>query len=260
MTVLVGILSRDGVVLGADSSATFGPRQGHPTIEQAVQKVFVVQNRFILAGTGQVGAGQRFTAAVDTAWTGKRFSGLSTPTDFAKTLCKVGIEDFASTEMKQGSFGGLVAFPIKNQHHLCEFAVQDFQPELKTPTMWFSSMGSGQPITDPFLGLMRRVFFPRSQPTVREGLFLTAWALMHAIDLNPGGINGPPQIATLTFKGNEPEARLLSDDELEEHKNNVQGAEAHLAHYCKILNGEISSGVQIPAIPPAATEEDSKHS
>lgn len=247
MTVLVGILCKDGIVVGADSSATFGPYPGHPTIEQECQKVFVVQNRIIIAGTGQVGAGQRFTAAVDTAWQAKKFSGANIQTEFAKTLCKIGVEDFASTQMKQSSFGALVAFPIKNQLSLCEFAVADFQPELKTPKMWFSSMGSGQPIMDPFLGMMRRVFFPNDQPTVKEGLFIATWALMHTIELNPGGINGPPQLATLApnAKG-EAEAHLLTDDELEEHKNNWQGAEKHLSEYRQKLNATGGDAVPLP--------------
>jgi 20S proteasome alpha/beta subunit len=241
MTVLVGILCSDGVVIGADSSATFGPHAGHPTIEQRVQKVFVVQDRIIIAGTGQIGACQRFNAAIDHAWNNKKFSGISSPTDFGKTVCRVGIEDFASTEMKQGSFGALVAFPTKAGLSLCEFAVADFQPELKTESMWFASMGSGQPITDPFLGLMRRVFFPSGQPTVKEGLFIATWALKHAIELNPGGINGPPQIATLQQNGKgEPQARILTEDELEEHNNSVEAAERHLASYKNILTGSTS--------------------
>lgn len=247
MTVLVGILCKDGIVIGADSSATFGLHPGHPTIEQECQKVFVVQNRIIIAGTGQVGAGQRFTAAVDAAWQAKKFSGVNVQTEFAKTLCQIGIQDFSSTQMKQASFGALVAFPVKNQLCLCELALSDFQPELKTPKMWFASMGSGQPITDPFLGMMRRVFFPNDQPTVKEGLFITTWALMHTIELNPGGINGPPQIATLaTNAKGEAEAHLLSDDELEEHKNNAQGAEGHLSRYREKLSASGADAAQLP--------------
>jgi hypothetical protein len=172
MTVILGLLCKDGIVIGSDSSATFGPDMGHKTIEQTVQKVFVVQGRIILAGTGQVGAGQRFTAAVDSAWLANAFAKDHIPTEFAKTLCKIGIADFGSTQMNKGSLGALVAFPVKGKLCLCELALTDFQPELKTSTMWFASMGSGQHITDPFLGLMRRVFYPTGQPTVKEGLFL----------------------------------------------------------------------------------------
>jgi len=253
MTVLVGLVCSDGIVIGSDSSATFGPDIAHKTIEQSVQKVFVVQGRIILAGTGQVGAGQRFTAAVDAAWTAKGFSKSHIPTDFAKTLANIGIEDFASTKMNHGCFGALAAFPVKDKLCLCELALADFQPELKTKDMWFASMGSGQPITDPFLGMMRRIFFSDGRPpTLKEGLFITTWALMHTIELNPGGINGPPQIAKLAFNAKgDPEARLISDDELEEHKNSVQAAEKHLCQYREILNAPPApADPKIPVMPP----------
>jgi hypothetical protein len=248
MTVLVGLLCKDGVVIGADSSATFGPHQSRPTIEQSCQKVFVVQNRFIIAGTGQVGAGQRFTAAVESAWTKNEFKNLNIPTDYGKIFSMIGIKDFASTEMQKGCFGGLVAFPTKREANLCELAVADFQPELKTAKMWFASMGSGQPITDPFLGMLRRVFYPNGgQPTVKEGLFLATWALEHAIELNPGGINGPPQLARLTLNGKgEPDAHLCSEDELAEHKDSAKAAEKHLAGFKAILNGEKATEIEIP--------------
>jgi hypothetical protein len=249
MTVLVGLLCTDGIIIGSDSSATFGADMAHKTIEQSVQKVFVVQGRIILAGTGQVGAGQRFTAAVDAAWTSNAFGKAHNATDFGKILSITGANDFAFTRMNTGTFGALAAFPVKNKLCLCELALADFQPELKTKDMWFASMGSGQPITDPFLGMMRRVFFPAGhQPNIKEGLFLTTWALMHAIELNPGGINGPPQIATLTLNQKaEPEARILSDDELEEHKNSVEAAEVYIAQYKNILNAPASaSDLKIP--------------
>ncbi len=248
MTIIVGILCKDGVVIGADSSATFGPHQNQPTIEQPVQKVFVIQRRFIIAGTGQIGAGQRFNAAVDTGWTKDRFKSLDTPTEYGKTLCKLAIEDFGSTQLPKGTFGALVAFPIKSQHHLCELGLVDFQPELKNSKMWFASMGSGQSITDPFLGLMRRVFFQSGQPNLTEGLFLATWALQNAISLNPAGINGPPQVATLSFNKGEATAQIISDDELAEHKNSVEGAEKHLAEF---LNRKSASPATTLPWPPS---------
>lgn len=48
MTVLVGILCQDGVVLGSDSSATFVAGQMR-TIEQACQKLYAVGNTVMFA-------------------------------------------------------------------------------------------------------------------------------------------------------------------------------------------------------------------
>ncbi len=64
------------------------------------------------------------------------------------------------TFLAPGQFGALVAFAAcQNAFHLCEFAMADFQPELKTADAWFVSMGTGQTITDPFFGLLKRTLF-----------------------------------------------------------------------------------------------------
>jgi hypothetical protein len=70
----------------------------------------------------------------------------------------------------------IIAFSASNGFNLCEFATKDFQPELKTDQMWFVSMGSGQPILDPFLGLIRKAFFTESR-TARNSRRLNLFRL-----------------------------------------------------------------------------------
>jgi hypothetical protein len=125
--------------------------------------------------------------------------------------------------------------------------IPDFQPEFKTDSIWFVSMGCGQPITDPFLGLMRRVFWKDGLPGVTDAIFVAVWTLQHAIDLNTGGINGPIQMAVIRRdKGNGHFlAQLLSDSDLQEHLNNVEAAEIYLSQYKDILLGKTISS-QVP--------------
>jgi 20S proteasome alpha/beta subunit len=59
MTVLVGVLCADGVVVGSDSSATFSAARNLNTIEQPVRKTFLVGSDVIFATTGAGGLGQR---------------------------------------------------------------------------------------------------------------------------------------------------------------------------------------------------------
>ncbi len=251
MTALVGILCRDGVVIGSDSSSTFGVSPNFRTIEQITKKIQIIGDRVIVAGTGEVGLGQRFCYLVHSCWEGEGHSKFRQQAIIAMVtaFAKVGIDDFAKTGVQRGSYGSLMAFPCEKRLNLCEFATATFQPEMKTPDMWFVSMGSGQPITDPFLALLRRVFWPKAQPSVKEAIFAVVWTLEHVIELNPGGIQGPPQIAVLEYQGEkdpQPRARLLDDDAISEHQDNVKGAEIHLAKYREILVGD---GVEIPAVP-----------
>jgi 20S proteasome alpha/beta subunit len=174
MTAIVGVLCRDGVVIGTDSSATFASALGQPTIEQPTEKLQIVTGTVIIAGTGQVGLGQRFGHIVEKAYADKVFVGGQHHTDVGKELCKRAIADFSSTSANK-EYGALVGFPLGDKPYLCEFPSSDFQPEFKTEGIWYCSMGSGQPITDPFLAFMREVFWGRSLPTVQDATFAVTW-------------------------------------------------------------------------------------
>ena len=68
MTVLVGVLCSDGLVVGADSIATSSAGM-HPLIQvRSDDKIKIIGGRVIIAGTGAVGLGQRFHAVVQKAW------------------------------------------------------------------------------------------------------------------------------------------------------------------------------------------------
>jgi 20S proteasome alpha/beta subunit len=241
MTVLIGVYCKDGVVIGADSSATFaaGPAR---TIEQPTEKIFIVGDCVIIAGTGSVGLGQRFSAIVQKAWDENQFRGSEI--ELAKQLSANTIADFSSTHLKTGMYGALLAFPCTRKPYLCEFDVQMFQPEFKTERLWYVSMGSGQAIADPFLALIREVFWSDGPPTVQEGVFAVTWALDHAIRVNPGGVNGPSRVAVLENTGSgHYGARLLSPADLDEHRQNIDEAK-------KVLRGFRTSSSKMAESAP----------
>lgn len=244
MTAVVGILCKDGVVVGSDSSATF-TNVVQPTIEQKVKKIDIVENKVIVAGSGQIGLGQRFVGIVKDAYAKKLFSQHN-QLEVGRTLSEATIKNFISTNCPQAQYGALLAYASGSQCFLCEFAVKDFQPEWKNESMLFVSIGSGQRITDPFLGLMRRVFWKNSLPSVADATFIAVWTLQHAIDLNTGGINAPIQLSVLRKSGDQGrfEAHLLTDEELQEHMNNVDYIENYLSKYKGILLGD--TGTEIP--------------
>src|SRR5258705_10616512 len=77
-TAIVGIRCKDGVVIGADSSATFGDGGGNRFIEQSTRrKIEIIGENVIVAGTGAVGHMQRFTAVTQKLWSDKAFAGKS---------------------------------------------------------------------------------------------------------------------------------------------------------------------------------------
>jgi 20S proteasome alpha/beta subunit len=230
MTAIVGILCKKGVVIGADSSTTFTAGQIR-TIEQKTKKIQIVDNKYILAGTGSVGLGQRFFSELEKIYKRSDFSSAK-PVELCRMLAKECVNNFASTAVSQGQYGALFAFPCHNAPHLCEFETNNLQPELKTDQIWYVSMGSGQLIADPFLGFIRKIFWHQGKPSLQEGILATVWAIQHAIDLNPGGINEPIDVAILEqFPDQKMAARFLSTDEIEENINNVKELEKHIGSF-----------------------------
>lgn len=249
MTAIIGILCKGGVVIGTDSSATFGSGHIH-TIEQPTEKLHIIGDNIIVAGTGEVGLDQRFLAIVQKSWE----DGIlkQTALNAVKYLSKTTIADFASTYAPKEAYGALIAFPTNNTFQLCEFSLSDFQPEFKTEALWYVSLGSTQYITDSFLALMREVFWQTGPPPVNDGIFAAIWALEHAISVNPGGVNSPIKIAVLSKDNSgNPKAEILPEAALGEHKQNIEGAKDALREYCKNLQLPPQEGT--PEIPRPTT-------
>lgn len=253
MTILVGVLCKDGVIIGADGSATFGAGQMR-TIEQPMQKIDILDGAVIVAGTGEIGLGQRFSAITKQAFSETPFRQKK-PLDLVTELSQRTLNNFGATIFKNLNhcipYGALVAFQNGGATHLCEFQLENMRPELKTDKLWYVSMGSGQVIVDPFLSLMRKAFWNAGPPTKQDATFAVTWALLHAVDCNPGGIGEPIQIAELTKDGKgHPHARLLGENELQEHRQNVQNAVEYLGAYRDKLKGTGAA----PEVPkPAAS-------
>lgn len=245
MTAVVGVLCKDGAVIGTDSSATFTVGQ-YKTIEQTTDKLFLTGN-VIAASTGAIGLNQRFCDLIRQAWDKKVFS--NPPLAVVKMLARSGIDDFKSTHAAVGTYGALVAFPCNHTAHLCEFQASDFQPELKDEKIWYASLGSAQPITDPFLALMRQVFWAGGQPKVHDAIFAVTWTLEHAIEVNPGGVNGPIRIGVLEGSGKgRLAARILDEEEIDMHRQNVAAAIDHLRAFQTV---HLESGDNVPDVPRA---------
>lgn len=243
MTAIVGVLCHDGIVIGSDSSTTF-THGNMRTIEQKGEKIEIVESRVIVAGTGPIGLGQRFCNIVKNTWNNNEFKGNAM--EVCKGLSKAYIQDFHSTFLNKNMYGALVAFPCEQKLYLCEFDTEVFQPELKTNNIWYCSMGSSQPITDPFLALIREIYWKEDLPSVNEAIFAVTWTLDHAVQINPGGVNGPVKIATLQKVDKSFEARKLDEHELDEHRQCVEDAKTTLRELRARLNSNNTPNLPTP--------------
>ncbi|MFY9824020.1 MAG: hypothetical protein WAM82_21760 [Thermoanaerobaculia bacterium] len=247
MTSIIGVLCRDGAVIGTDSATTFGGR-AH-TIEQRTEKLDIVGTEIILAGTGSLGLRQRFRDIIEDALANDLLR-KSRPIELGKYFSATALQDFGSTRAPMGTFGAMLAFSCQNAPYICTFDPEYFQPELIETRLWYDSMGSAKPITDPFLALMRKAFWTSGPPVVHDAVFAVTWALEHAVEVNPGGVNDPIRISVLERQGGSLKARLLSDDELLEHKLNVAAAYNALRRF-----RDRQASVEAGELPEAPTLE-----
>jgi 20S proteasome alpha/beta subunit len=248
VTLLVGVLCSDGVVVAADSFMTLGQGPGQFTISHQARKIEIVSNQVIVAGTGQVGLGQRFAAKVKELWGNNKLKG--TEVESSRIIAEEALKDFSSTGAQRGSFGALVAFPKSQEVHLCEFASADMQPELKTKKAWFVSMGSGQSLADPYLALMRTVFWSDGPPNVEDGKFAAVWVVQHVLKAAPGFVGPPVDVAVLKKEAGGIRASFVSEDELEEHLGSVADADRHFGTWKAAAEKETVA--EVPS-PPSST-------
>jgi len=232
LTILVGILCDGGVVVGTDSSATFGPAHA-PTIEQPIDKLHVLDDNMIVASSGHVGHGQRFVEQVRSLRSANQLK--MAPLEIGKKISHVTINDLGETlpnvaqliQQRQLPFCALMAFVYKKRPYLIEFEPGTFQPEIKDKNLWYVSLGSGAAIADPFLGLLRNSVLADGPPDLATGKFAVYWTLHHTCEVNPGGVKEPINIAVLETSSST--ARKLSKDELDSHREMVEETYRRLA-------------------------------
>jgi 20S proteasome alpha/beta subunit len=252
MTVLVGVRCSDGVVIGTDSSATSAYGRNH-LMRMRTDKIRIVCNRVILAGTGQVGFGQRFESILEEQTAKKLFQTA----DIVKACSILARE--ASNEFQQSGgisrqdgieYGALVAAPSQGAGHLVEFAVGNFQPELKRDKIFFGSMGSGQNLAEPFLAFIAKVLWRNEPPTVQEAVFGVTWALQHCIDFAHGLVGPPIKLAVLEKDGSDWRARELEDGVRDEQQQHIKAIEERIASYPASILAEASASTPPEPPPP----------
>jgi len=250
VTLIVGIVCSDGVVMASDSAATLAAGAAPTVGQQPMTKIHKIGEDMLYASSGAVGISQLIRDSLGklVAVKGhhKGQSSAEAMSLVASKIADVVKPLFASASAAAALVGqqtagitvickSLVAFPYKGQARLFQFDHAG-APEEATNELPFVSLGSGQPLADPFLALMKRVLWSGSPPTVAEGRFAAAWTIVHVAKTNYAGVALPLQMATLSSNG---QIELAADPE--EHYEAVHAAEESLRRHVR---------------PGAATEDE----
>ena len=248
MTVLVGVKCKNAVIIGSDSavSSGIGGLEGAYTVEHPGQKIDIICDQIIVAGTGAKGLGQRFVGLISDAWA-ERVLISKSPIEVGRMIAERSVKNFATTQAPK-NYGALVAFPGKHKAELCEFEYGNLQPELKTDDSWYVSMGVAQTVADTLLGLARETFWKHGPPSREDGIFAAIWVLHLTIAMYPTGVSPPIQMAVLEGKaGKDLTARCLSKDEIGQHEAHVSPLMEYIGKYRETLKMAESSASEAPS-------------
>ena len=237
MTLIVGILCQDGVVVASDSAATYGDA-GIPTIgQQPVTKVHKLADSVIFSTTGAVGIAQLYAEKIRSGWENDEFKAMKAPElvmdAIGKKIAQTVGPYLQTANLSRPLVGdcspslckALVAMPVKRVPCLFQFDYNG-APEQATRELPFIALGSGQRAADPFLAFLKRLLWKDVDPTLAEGRLAAAWTVDHVRRTDPGGVSGDIQMATLAAtQGKQPTVAELGEEEVQEHLEQIEAAE-----------------------------------
>lgn len=241
MTLIVGVICRDGVVIGADSVATAGTAIEHHVSD----KITIEEDDVIVACSGSAGLSQLIKEELSGRW--HEFKQNQSVTVVRAAVSEVmysQIEPSAKRAKTAGSvFGGcetLVALPLGYSPSLIHFSplADSFEITSEFP---FVSIGSGRSQADPFLAFIKRILWRDRAPiSTRAAIFGVLWTLQHVSTVSAGlGVGEPHWIAVLEKHGGSWQAEKLSEGELSEHRQAIIEAEDALRRFGEGSNSSL---------------------
>ena len=253
MTVLVGVKCTDGIVTGADSVATSAAGATPIMQIESYDKIKIFASNIIVAATGAVGYTQRLHLQIEAAIKGSVFKNYKHDrlTQHVASKFLADLQSSLAPNFPQFGgigFGALLGAVVDDDLCLVEFATNNFQPKYKEKKCFFTSMGSGQSLADPFLAFVSRVLWNNVLPDVKIGRFGLYWVLDHTLKHAPGLVGPPIRLATLN-KRNDRWIASESDD-YQEAQQFIASIEARIG---ASISGPKEEPVTISAPVPLPT-------
>lgn len=270
MTLIVGVKCSDGLVLGADSTATYVTPLGQPTIRQETSaKLHIatdVSGRLVVAVSGPIALSQSYSDEVDhyvrshnnrVTWKTVQEAKTELTKMFWKhagpTYERAGIvaRVIGQAAVNECNHQAAAMFALGDGSHLIQFTGHCNAEEV-TVDLPFVSLGSGQVSADPFLAFIRRIFWPTGLPSLLDGKLATIWTLDEVIKHTPGGIGGNVRVAVLA-KDPQGEGKCseLSIEEIDDHRQVLSRMEGKMREVITLP----TTGVETIPEPPSAVSE-----
>ena len=257
MTLVIGVRCGDGIVIGADSVATYATPAGEYTVEQRMDsKVHKVDDKLLYAFSGSASLGQDVMQSLSRAWErNKNESKAHIRRSFSRAATEP-IKDYADrirhvrlllpeATLQDIGISSIVAFAAGDEHALIQYSLEG-HPEEFNEGLPFVTIGSGQPYADPFVAFVKRVAWQDRQPrTVKQGIVGVLWALQYVSDSSSSiGVGGPFTIGVLEKREGEWQAGVLQGERLDLYRGAIESAERSL--YAELNNLEVKADSPAP--------------
>lgn len=240
MTLIVGLWTKGGVIIAADSASTFSAHN-QTTITHSTQKLHVIAGCMVFGLSGPVGLKQKYVEALEEGANAKEFAASSASKVLLKMQDRMKPYQLAAlqnanqatqalndrTFLQNAFASSLVAFTIGKNHYLAEFQ-PDLNSELKTRQAPFVAIGSGQVTADPFTKFALKVLAGDDELTLDVATSAAIWVLSHAIECSPGGLGLPIQVMRLEQESGGYVVTSLTSDKVDEHLSRVVDIEKRI--------------------------------
>ena len=262
MTLLVGILTAEGVAIATDRQVSHGA-MGQITVGQAGSKTEVVNGQALYASSGPISVGQQICAAVKSLQ--PRFASQTSAEavqSLQPEIRKILDPTFETAKKAMAVMGqnaaladvlcsGLLAGKFKDGFHLFDISTQGLCETLSVDRVPFVCHGSGKQNADPILRFLWNIYWATTrQPTLREAILAGYWTVKIAIELKSPGVGFTPDVFVLEKAGKDGKharARKVEDDELAPHDEFILAVENAMR---EVRNKLIDSAPALAPGPP----------
>jgi hypothetical protein len=252
MTILVGILCDEGIVIGSDGMASLGDVGSFVGLGNI--KTHVVLNKLIVSCAGRDDLMTEFINFLNLNYykfiieseysedvfylankIGQEFARYMVdaikllPSELnAKLLQEITENGF--------TFGALIALVFKNKHYLISYDNRLRPNLLRENGIWHKIIGTGYVVAEPSVHLVKKLLNIHSKPNLNRAQLLSYWTIAHAIEVSSGGIGGVISIFTL---GKQPDGSYrISEDKTSEYKSAIEDMYKHIWNYEKSDSSE----------------------
>jgi len=257
MTISLGILCKDGVVLASDGMVSLNAyNTNFVGIDNL--KIYIVQN-FIFGFAGNDDLMRHFVSYMSEVELTAENPNLlvsnicsnflyyyykfynNYPEQIKNQILTKFHNDIANSQLNI-----LFAFYINNDFYLYEIGQNLQFAQIKQDCSWYKIVGSGDLVGYPSIGLINNLLNIKSAPSVDEAIIIAHWTIEQAIDTSSGGIGGNVTIACLknendTFRSNYCDTNDSKEYMLDFYK--------HVHSFKKGIK-EIKEDCTIDSIPP----------